>query len=232
MIFQNTSDHKVIVCIDSKKIQLEPNERIELYCSDRITVKLSHSYSSSAMSEKEIALDDQDVSLVSLLTLSYKKPYFDIVLDSTYEMICKPDSTVYICQEKIRPSYACSYDRLYPFVEDGIVKDILYDFPEKKSYEKHYTQAVTASNRKIITILLTVLSILCLPIALICFLVNWKIGIVITLIMCLILLFIRFLGILFSKLTCAADCFLVLSDFESDKIMNYFKNTEADKENR
>lgn len=219
----NSTDTSIYLYNDSIKTILKPNESVSIDCLGVVVIELKHDYSSTTMSEKEIARDHTDDSVMSLLILSHKEPYFNLVLDCKYEITCTKETEIIIRKEIIRPIYTCSYDRLYPFVTNGTVKEISHNFREKKEFENHYLHAISSSNRKVITILLIILTVLSLPILLICFLVNWIIGLVVLIGGSIVLLIVYFLGMLISKLLCKADCALVFSDFESGRIIDYFR---------
>lgn len=223
MFFHNITDGNIHICINGRKEILEPGKTIRIDCSSPVKVFLSHSYDSKALSKKEIMCDDIDVSLISLAIASYKKPYFDIVLDCVYEISFIQDTQVYIRKDTIRPVYPCSYDRLYPVVECGTVKELVHTFSQKEQFKKHYLDAVSSGNRKILVILLCVLAFFSVPLLALFLLVNHLIGIFAVIGTALFFLLVYFLGTSICKLMCKADCAIVFSNFESDKIISFFK---------
>ncbi|MBQ7799694.1 MAG: hypothetical protein IJ370_04305, partial [Oscillospiraceae bacterium] len=154
------------------------------------------------MPKKDIALDDLDTSVASLLTSSYKEPYFNLVLDCKYQITASQQAQVCIQKETIRPVYPCSYDRLYPVVADGFVNEIAYTFPERKEFENHYLKAINGTNMTIVTILVVVLAVLSLPLILLCFFSKAIIGILVTLLETVTLALVYLFGMLISKFTC------------------------------
>lgn len=231
MTFYNVTNSSVFLHNQSQKIKIEPNNSVNLDSLEKVIITLTHDYGSSAMSKKEIACDNADDSIVSLLIAPHKKPYFNVVLDCTYEVQCAQASAVYIKQETLRPVYTCSYDRLYPSVIDGTVREISHTFQERKEYEEHYQRAISGSNTKIINILLLLLAISSLPIIIISYLASFMIGLVVMLVICVALFFIRFFGMLFSRMISKADCSSVFSNFESNVIIDFFKKSRMKKTN-
>ena len=222
----NSADSSAYVVISGSTMVLKPNESTTVDCSGTITVELKHDYSSTAMPEKEIARDHQDDSMTSLLFSAHEAPYFHLVLDCKYQIVCDEKTEITILKEIIRPTFACSYDRLYPAVNIGTVKELSCVFQEEKQFKKHYLNAISRGNKKILAILLIDLAVAILPAILICFLVNWMLGLLGLLGAAAVLAGIYFLGMLFSKLLCKADCAVVFSDFESDRIIECFSQQE------
>ena len=230
MIFYNSTDCDVLICIDGQKIVLQPNTNVSVNCSQSVVVDLKHTYGSTAMPKKDIALDDLDTSVVSLLTSSYKEPYFNLVLDCRYQITASQQAQVYIQKENIRPVYPCSYDRLFPVVTDGVVNEIAYTFPERKTFEKHYLDAINGTNIKIVTILVIVLAVLSLPLILLCFFSKVIIGIVVALLTTITLALVYLFGRLISKFLSKAESVFVFSEFESNRIAeNFRKNAKGQK---
>ena len=168
-----------------------------------------------------------DISLISLAVTSYKKPYFDIVLDCIYEISFTQETQVYIRKQTIRPVYSCSYDRLYPIVEHGTVKELVHTFSQREQFEKHYLDAVSSGNRKILVVLLCVLAFFSVPLLALFLLVNQLIGILAVVGTALFFLLVYFGGTLICKMMCKADCAIIFSNFESDKIINFFDKDES-----
>ena len=224
MMFHNSTNAEVLICMNGKEIALKPDANININCLGSVAVELKHSYCSTAMPVEQIALDNLDASVVSLVTSSYKEPYFNLVLDCKYQISGSQETRVCIQKETIRPVYPCSYDRLYPVVSDGIVDDIAYTFPERQSFENHYLKVISGNNMKIVTILVIVLSILSLPITLICFFANLLIGIVATILIAVVLSLVYIVGKIISKLLSKAECSFVFSEFKSDRIIKHFNS--------
>lgn len=225
MIFHNASNCAVFLHVQSSKIKLEPHENVTIDIANKVIVTLTHDYNSSAISKKEIAFDNMDDSLVSLIIAPHKKAYFNIVLDCVYEIQGSTNSEIYIKQEMIRPVYACSYDRLYPSINDGSIKEVSYTFSEREKFEEHYLSAISSNNQKIVVILTLILFLLSLPIVILTFLANIILGGVATVVIVLGLLLIYFFGLLVVKLICKADCLAIFSNFESLKIIEYFRKS-------
>lgn len=228
MNIYNSTENKVFLCGDCINVALEPGESIIVDGSDKVVIELKHDYGSSAMNKNQIASDHNDTSLMSLVLLSHKEPYFNLVLNCKYEITGAQDTEICIKKQTIRPVYSCSYDRLFPVVKKGTVKELYHIFRERKAFEKHYLNAISSGNKKVITILSVILAIGSLPILLICFLVNRIIGLIV-LMSASTFVFLAFLfGTLISKMLCKADCSLIFTDFESDRIIKYFKENTGD----
>lgn len=227
MIFCNETDNYVHLRVNDIDKTLAPNETSEICCSSPVTVSLTHSYVSTALSEKDIAYDDLDASLVSLVIAPHKKPYFDIVLDCVYQIEFEQETEVRIQNERIRPIYHCSYDRLYPLIEQGRVIEKTHTFKQKKEFEQHYLNAISRANRKIVTILLIILALICLPLVILFLKANLLVGCVTVVVVSAILSFVGFIGNLICKLICKANCSLVYSDFESDRIIGHFSKNKT-----
>ena len=208
----NLSNYPAIVQIGLNETIINTEERVYFSNHGRIVVTLKHDYSSSVMPEKEIRLDDVDVSAVSLLTAPYKEPYFQIVLDCIYEVTCFEDTILYIRQETINNIFL---SKIQP--------------KERVKYEKHYMNAIT-KNHKITGIVILLLITLCaFPILIIAFLAKPIAGFVLFMLLCGILVIGRIIIKLISNLICKAECAFVFADFDSNKIIRYFQEEKTKK---
>lgn len=227
MNFYNASNSNVILCINSVQHLLMPGDAVDVDCGDDFSVVLKHPYKSTALSEAEIANDDMDASIISVLAAPYKPPYFAIVLDSRYRIIGSANSTVRIQRERIRPTYACSYDRFYPQISQGSVTDISHTFPEKKQFESHYKSATSKGSTRILTILLIVLGAGAIPLIILLAFINILLAIAV-LILCVL-----GLGAVWGGVSAISSCISkaehrhILSGFESSKITHYYSAAKS-----
>ena len=226
MIFHNTTQSQVFLTIDSHEFTLLPDESVEVNCQETAYIDLRHIYKSTALSEKEIRADDNDISLISLALSSYQPPYFNIVLHSQYRISCGIDSVIQIQQQKIRPTYTCAYDRLYPCISHGFVEDLSQDFPEKELFKQHYRRAKKSGAKQILTILSIIASILSLPLIALLTAARPLIGIVSLLLFLIGLIAIWAIGLCVNALVAKADYAFVFKNFESDTIIQFFSDAE------
>ena len=75
--------------------------------------------------------------------------------------------------------------------------------------------------------LVIVLSVISLPTALFCFLVNRILGLICLVGAVVVAAVIYFLGMGLSRLFRKADCAVTFANFESDRIIRYFKEQEG-----
>ena len=232
MQFYNNASCQVLLTVGSSQSLLMPRQSVDIECDGAINITLKHEYKSTCLSKEEIAQDDMDASLVSALLSSHKPPYFSIVLDSSYRLHSPKDAIIHIQREKIRPTYYCSYDRFYPKASEGNVIDNLHTFDEKQQFEKHYKSSTQKGSKKIIKILLTVLSILSIPIIVLLSIINILLGIIALILSLIAVGTIALASFFVSKLFDKVDYELVLSDFESDKIVAYYFYAKNDSEEK
>ena len=228
MQFYNDTNCQVILTIGSSQTLLMPRQSVDIECDGEVDITLKHEYKSTCLTKDEIARDDMDTSLVSTLLSSYKPPYFNIVLDISYRLQCQNDAIIHIQREKIRATYYCAYDRFYPNVSEVKVIDNSHTFDEKQQFEEHYKSATQKGSKKIIKILLAVLSILSIPIIVLLSVINILLGTIALILSSIAVGAIALASFLISKLFNKVDYKLVLSDFESDKITAYYFDAKND----
>ncbi len=225
MHFCNKTSRSVFLKIHSEEYCLQPQESKEIECPERFHLSLRHSYGSTALSKREIAADFMDDSVVSLLISSYKKPYFELVLDCVYEVTVSNASTIDIHRTTIRPVYSCSYDRLHPVSQGCQIRMDSCDFSERKHYEKCCLDAVCSGNKTILTVLLIVLGVAELPLILLCALAKTWLGVVYIAVMLLVLAVVYWVGNGITKAFRKAEWQSVVNHFESQRIIQYFQSS-------
>ncbi len=226
MKIYNSTNDTVILCIQNQKYSLNNNESLNIDVCGKVIIELKHNYYSTAMSKKYIASDTYDDAIISLILFPHRSPYFNIVLDCKYEILCTDETELVIEKQVIRPSHFCSYDRLYPTVNNGEINILSHTFSERQNFEKHYIEAISSSNNNIIKILLVVIAIFMIPIILICFLVNLWFGFISLFAAVLFFLIVKYASNLFNKAFCKVDCKLIFDDFDSSRIIKYFEETK------
>lgn len=220
MKIHNCADCAAYVAVGNDSFMLTPGESAIYDYDGTITIELRHDYGSTAMPEKEMAEYFSPDSVIRLCFLSCRDPFFQLVLDSEYEI---SGAEIEIRKEVIRPIDTCSYDRLYPLVRDGTVKELSYVIPEERAFKQLYLNAVCRSNRDIHAMHLIVISGLLLPISLFGFLIDQMIGLICLVGVVVVVAVAYFLGKLFSRQRSKADCSSFYANFRSGRIIRYFK---------
>lgn len=225
MIFSNKTKRTVYLSVGTERAALEPSGSISLKHQEVLLVTLSHDYGSTAMSEMEIISNEIDNSDLRWFAGHENKPVFYIVPDCAYEMRLPADAQVDICRETLRPSYACAYDRLYPVASAGTVREVSCLFSERQSFEKRYQKAMEKPKKTALNILLICVTVLGVLIALLACMARTVAGGIFAMVTVLItgiaLLLLRLVGSVIITQLCKAECRILFSDFESDKIISY-----------
>lgn len=227
MFFHNITNNVVLLCIKNKETILKPNEKKEIFVDCYAEVTLKHLYGSNSMPVQEIARDDADVSIVSAMLSSYKPPYFQIVLNSTFFIQGDSETLVQIRQQHLRPCYPCSYDRFYIVITNGIVVREIYSFIEKEEYTSIYKKATTMGTKKILLILLSIIFLFSVPMILGMWNFNHLLAIIASIVLALICCAVCVIAFLFSKFSNYVDKKTVLDNFESDAIAKYFTDIQG-----
>lgn len=228
MIFKNASSAQVLFTLGQKQILIAPKETIDIDCCSNPFFCLGHTYRSTSMSLNEIKQDDLSfTSIVDVMIAGHRPPYFHIVLDSEYRLECSENATVTLRRERLRPCYACEYDRIYPYVDEGDIKELSCTFQEKPAFTKLYLDAVGKSNKNILRLLIIVMIVFSVPCIGLVLLSNVIVGIALLLLGMLLFGSIYFAGRCVADAIARAECRTVLTDFESDRIMLYYRRAKA-----
>ncbi len=223
----NISHCHTLVTVEGKGWPMAPGESIEFDYTGTIRLTLTHTYKSTALSQDEIARDDMDASLVSVWLAAHKPPYFHIVLSTHCQVTCTNDTVISIHREKIRPTYYCAYDRLFPEVSKGTAVVTQQYFAEKKAFTEHYNKAIGKNSRTLRIIILAILASSSVPLLILLFLVNWVAGVIALLLDAVVLggiyLIIRTLTYTYNKI----DRRIVLDGFEEQKIAHYYAKAKS-----
>lgn len=224
MEFKNISNASALLSIERKQIMLSPGETVEVVCAANPMISLSHDYPSSSLTVEEIRHGEaaNNTSVLDLLFVESRPPYFQIVLDSTYQLFCPGDATVSIRREKLRPRYFCVYDRFFPDISQGEILEIKHNFSEKPEFINRYKQAVDNSKKGAISALVSILAILGLPIAVLILLANLTIGIIVWTIGIIGLVAVYFIANHIVQAINETEQKVVLSNFESEQITKHF----------
>ena len=219
MEIRNASGCSVIMTVGCSKIILKKGEKAYVEYTDGLVLKFEHNYHSYALSEKEIANDDTDMSILSLLTLSHKPPYFTLVLDSAYSINTTDQAVITIHREKMRSEYTCAYDRFYPQISEGSVKDISHTFKEREEFEQRYKNATSGGFKKVFKIFLIVISAVELVFSCFLMLVNFIFGLVTLILSAIATAIIAIAVKFFVSLYFKASNKMVFKNFENEKII-------------
>lgn len=223
MLFYNATDETVKLCIDSLEKELKAKESFGFECANEISFTLKHSYQSTALSKEEIRRDNADDSIISLAFSSYKKPYFNVVLDTHYVINANSDAIINIRKEIIRPVYECEYDRLYADVAGGAISKVNYGFIERETFKKYYYEAISEDKKTFISILLVLLCIVGLPLLLLLFAVNLVLGSIAALVSVGLFISVKKIGEAILSAICKADRARIDSRFQSENIAKFFR---------
>lgn len=230
MIIENVSSITVLAVFNGTEIVLKAGEAREISCLGKINLVLKHTHGSSALSMQEISKDLSSDSLVGLMLSSYHDPYFKIVLNSEYSIVCSETTLIRIQRQKLRPSYACSYDRFAIQIIEGDILYQKYDFGEKEQFTILYNKSLRHSHRSArvfekILIFCSVFTVL------FSIYLSVKVGILGFiggfLLLGLFLIPLIVIKVL-SNVVTKVDANMVFSDFESDKIIKYFREKDQE----
>ena len=165
MIFKNISPVSVIIQVDEQEFHLDVQDTVEIPCAPGTVFVLKHTYKSTALSEKEIADDLSNDSVISLAVASYHKPYFKIALDGHYALQNETNLMILIQRQYLSPAYGIMYDRLYPITDSPISLSESYTFEERDEYLKRYRDASkkTVPSKRVLAKVLMILAILAVP---------------------------------------------------------------------
>lgn len=231
MTFNNKTDRSVFLCIGQDRVELKPEERVSVPWSETVLISLSHDYGSTAVQPHEITNSDVNDDDLRWLVGENKKAVFNIALNSTYELRVSEEADIEIQRERIRPIYTCSYDRLYPAVSDGVCREVSCCFPERMSFEHLYRTTREKYFKKILNVLTIPCVLLGVFITILPFLTGTKAGriggVVFGILAAIAILVLRLIGSAIVKLLCKLDCKTTFSQFESQKILSYFKQEKA-----
>lgn len=156
MTFHNKTNRMVRLIIAQRQMELRPDETVELEDFEMCLITLAHDYSSTAMSEQEMACADEDNDDLLWWAGRQKPPMFSVALHCTYELSLSAGACVQIEQEVIRPVYECAYDRCVPVMEEGSCREVSCSFPEREVFEEQYVRASLKFSKqvgKILTVL-------------------------------------------------------------------------------
>lgn len=229
MLFQNDSQVPVILTVNGVSTQIESGDATEIACGSNPCIRLQHNYQSTSLSSKEIAKDSMNDSLLSVIYSGNLPPYFQVVVNSVYQLECSPHTTVNIQRERIRPTYACKYDRFFPQVSEGLVHEVSHTFSEREAFTRLYKAAVGRENRKAVKLLIIIAVILSLPLWILVLLSNIIAGLILVAIETAVLVGAWFAGCWLADLISGVDYKIVLSDFESNKIVKHYANMKQDR---
>lgn len=224
MKFENISNASILLSVEQKQITLLPGKTIETDCGANPTVCFQHDYHSSSLTVEEIRHEEatNNTSVVDLFLLDHRPPYFQIVLNSTYQLFCPKDATITIRREKLRPRFFCVYDRFFPVVSAGNILEIKQDFGEKEEFINRYKMAVDSPNRGIISAIVIGVAVLGLPITILLLLANLIAGLIVAAIEVVGLIVLYFIANHTVKAINSAEQKTVLSNLESDQIIKHF----------
>lgn len=165
MKFRNVSPVSVIIQVDEREFYLNVHDTVEISCAPETAFVLKHTYKSTALSEKEIAADLSNDSLVSLAVAPYHEPFFRIALDGHYILHNETDSIILIQRHYLSPAYGVMYDRLYPIVDAQSSLSESYSFAEREAFIARYLNATGNSlpSKKVFATILKILAILAIP---------------------------------------------------------------------
>ena len=176
--------------------------------------------------EDEIDIDVNDDDLLWLVGEN-KKAVFNVALNSTYELRVSEETDIEIQRECIRPIYTCSYDRLYPTVSDGVCREVSCCFPERMRFEKVYRATREKYYKQILNVLTIPCVLLGVFITILPFLTGTTAGriggVVFGILSATAIFLLRLIGSGIVKYLCKLDCKTTFSQFESQKILSYFK---------
>lgn len=157
MKIKNMSCISVYVECNAKRYLLSPQGELELPCAAQLSLKLSHTYKSTAPSPEKLFRSELTEDLITALTAGMTPAPFQLVMDSEYILSTTAEEEV-ICikRERTRPTPDCSYDRL--ILENAkTIHQKLYRVPEETGFIRRYAQAVSKTIKIIFGICLGVL---------------------------------------------------------------------------
>jgi hypothetical protein len=227
MTFNNKTDRSVFLCIGQDRMELKPEECVSVPWSETVLITLSHDYGSTAMQPHEITNSDVNDDDLLWLVGENKKAVFNVALNSTYELRVSEETDIEIQRECIRPIYTCSYDRLYPAVSDGVCREVSCCFPERMRFEKVYRATREKYYKQILNVLTIPCVLLGVFITILPFLTGTTAGriggVVFGILSAIAIFLLRLIGSGIVKYLCKLDCKTTFSQFESQKILSYFK---------
>lgn len=156
MTFHNKTNRMVRLIMAQRQMELRPDEVVELEDIETCLITLTHDYSSTAMSEQEMACANEEDDDLLWWAGKQKPPMFSVALHCTYELSLRAGACVQIVQEIIRPVYECAYDRFVPVMEEGSYREVSCSFPERDAFTEQYVRAVMRLSKqtwKILTVL-------------------------------------------------------------------------------
>ena len=156
MTFHNKTNRMVRLIMAQRQMELRPDEVVELEDIETCLITLTHDYSSTAMSEPEMACANEEDDHLLWWAGRQRPPMFSVALHCTYELSLPAGASVQIEQEVIRPVYECAYDRFVPVMEEGSYREVSCNVPERDAFTEQYVRAVMKFSKqmwKILTVL-------------------------------------------------------------------------------
>ena len=225
MRIQNLNSFDVLLEINGVEFKFKPNEFKEINSLDTIKITLKQHKASTSMSVEEIFAHESGPSgALDLVLSSYQPAFFDIVLQSEYVLAVHTNADIKICQQKIRPCYECSYDRLFLVGENFDIISETYCFPEKEEYTKNFKKANTKIHWYTPLLKIALIVWLCVSLLVSIFMsINYGIlGTLASVLLCAIIAVPLAVMILMGNFSGSWHLKHALKQFESDTIVGYF----------
>lgn len=233
MEIKNNSKVSILIEINGEELRLNPSETWNIAKTGRVKLCLRHTYSSSSMTIDDMVFDFHNDSIDSLVNLSSSIPYFNVVLDSEYVICVSEDSVIEIQRQLLRPTYSCSYDRLFPVCNKSNIISEKYSFLEKERFIATYITASKKAHKFInfSKILLKILLFSCIPVIALAVAFMGILGFVGIIGFATVMIPLS-IFYLISKAGIEWDVKNTIEDFQSEKIADYFKKEIASSNSR